>query len=241
MIDIRELTGARPVASAIRILSRCQPARVPAGRGLRARRASRRRPGRSSATRPAARTCRTASSSTRSSSSPSTRTAPSPSPPTAPRWARGRGRACRWCSPTRWARTGRGCGSSRRPATSRRYGNQDTDGSRVDAAPHPVDAADGRGGADDARPRRGREWQVDPARGRRRGPRGRARRPASGSASASSPPAAMALRGAAVRGARLQGRGRLPLHRQGQGPDHRPPRHHHRQGRLRRRRACGRG
>ena len=41
---------------------------------------------------------------------------------------------------------------------------------------------------------------------------------------------------AAGRPAEAQGRGRLPLHGQGQRPDHRPARHHHRQGGLRLRR-----
>ena len=45
--------------------------------------------------------------------------------------------------------------------------------------------------------------------------------------------AAMDAAGAAGRPAQAQGRGRLPLHRQGRRPDRRPARHHHRQGGLR--------
>ncbi len=175
MINIRELTGTRPVASAIRILPGVspRPARLPPGRRLRRSPPSRRRPGPSSATPPAARTCRTASSSTRSSSSPSTRTAPSPS--TAHRAEMGTG--SRTSLPmvlademgADWARVR----IVQAPGDETLYGNQDTDGSR--SMRHHIQSMRQMGAAVRTMLARAAaaQWQVEPDGGRRRGPRGR--------------------------------------------------------------------
>ena len=88
------------------------------------------RPRRSSPTTPAAPTCRMAWSTTRTCSSPSTRPARSPSSPTARRWAP----ASRTSLPmVRRRRDGGRLGAGacqQAPGDEKKYGNQDTDGSR---------------------------------------------------------------------------------------------------------------
>ena len=115
------------------------------------------------------------------------------------------------------------------------------------APPHPVDAPDRRDGARDAEGGRG---QAVGGR-RRRGQGGQPRGPARGTGQQarlrrsrrrpwrrwrSRPSGTQPDRRAAA----LQGRERVPLHRQGQGADLRPARHHHRQGGLWRRRPAAR-
>ena len=216
----------------------CQPPPLPASVATRRRASSSpcsssRSAAPSRPTRPAPARCRTARSTTRMSSSRSTadghrhhRHA------TARRWARARAPACRWSSPTRWRPTGRGCKLVQAPGDEPRYGNQDTDGSR--SVRHFIQPMRQCGAAmrQMLEQAAAKQWGVPVGEVAAATTRSSTRPRAASSATASSPRPPWTCR-PRRRPAQAEGRRRLPLHGQGQRPDLRPARHHHRQGGLR--------
>ena len=134
--------------------------------------------------------------------------------------------ACRWSWRTSSKPTGRGCASCRRQGDEKKYGNQDTDGSRsmrhfiqpmrrCGAAARQMleQAAAERWGVDPARSRRVNHEVVHRPSGRKLGYGDLA-------------DAAAALPTPPVDKIRLKDAERVPLHRQGQCADRRPVRHH---------------
>ena len=128
------------------------------------------------------------------------------------------------------------------PGDEKRFGNQDTDGSRSTRHFFEPDAPLRRGGADHARGggRRAVE-RAGRARWRRRTTRSCTPRRAGGWATARSPRRPRPSRSRRARRLRLKDPSQVPLHRQGQPEAGRRPGHRHRQGAVRHRHAAATG
>ena len=175
--------------------------------------------------------CPAASSTTRMSSSRSTRAASSRSSRIAPKWAPARAPACRWSLPTSSKPIGRASRSCSRPATRRNTATRTPTARAACAISSSRCAQCGAAGAADARNGGGAALGCRPSpRSRRRTTRSSTSLPGASSAMASLPPQRARCR-PRRRSDQAQGRGRLPLYRQGQCPDRRSLRHHDRRAR----------